>query len=166
MYAVTHLLSSTGIERIIAQLDLEKIISQLNNPCSQSSTQSSGCPGAAFSWDLGSPHLSYPFAIHDPSSSSKPTFELISFNFRDATAHIRSSDCLGMYSNSSTMCSGCQAAGSMVNGIKFRAAKPPTNLNHSVLSYKQLLQKIGNIETILKKEKLAVCMSIFFIKCF
>lgn len=50
----------------------------------------------------------------------------------------------------------------MINTTKNRAIKLPNNLNRVVLSHGQMLQRIGNIENILKKERLAVCSYICY----
>jgi hypothetical protein len=51
--------------------------------------------------------------------------------------------------------------GPFVEEVKEHASKMPANLNRSVLTHNQNLQKTESIEKKLKKEKLAVCCSRF-----
>ncbi|KAF8055318.1 hypothetical protein FPV67DRAFT_1789064 [Lyophyllum atratum] len=151
------------IECIISRLDIDQIISQLNNsaspsysaPASSPPSSVHSCPGAAFRWALGSPYLSYPFPIHDATSRFKPRYDLVSVDPHDTVIRVRSQDCLETSLSTSTPCFACQAVGPFVDAVKDRAEKSPVRLDCSVLSHAQAVQKIENIGKSLKKEKLA-----------
>jgi len=154
-------------ERIISRLDVDQIVSQMDNPSSHLSpsraNDSPSCSGLTFHWRMGSPYITYPFSIHDLSSRFKPGYKLVFIDDHNNIIRVQSNACTGTFkfivSAIAGTCSTCQALGPLVETVHARAKKPPKRLDLSVLSHEQTIRKVGLIERNLKKERLAVCLN-------
>jgi len=82
-----------------------------------STSPPASCQGAEFWWDLSSPHLTYPFPIHDPATKSKPGYDLLSVDPHASLIHVRFLRCCSSESIS-VPCSSCQTLGVFVDVMK------------------------------------------------
>jgi len=116
------------------------------------------CPGASISWVLGSPYLTYPFAIHAPTSRMKPGYALLDICSLESRIHTRSNHCAGSAINHPSLspCTSCQGTAILVRAVEEHARKPPTNLDRMSLSHEQLGKRLENMEKKKAKESLKV----------
>ncbi|KAF6750166.1 hypothetical protein DFP72DRAFT_851857 [Ephemerocybe angulata] len=88
-------------------------------PVSEAST----CSGATFNWTIGSPFLTYPFAIHDPSHRS-PGYDIISIDPIASTLLIRSHSCTGAsISPQIPTCRFCQESATHITKVQSRSVR-------------------------------------------
>ncbi|KAF8075809.1 hypothetical protein FPV67DRAFT_383880 [Lyophyllum atratum] len=116
-------------DRILAGLDNARTAQQPENP--------SICDGTVFHWDLGSPFVSYPFALHDPESRFTPGYTICSVDTQRSTIRVRSLHCTRSAPTSSPACSASQNIGSLIEAVKRHAERPTKGLDNATLSHRQ-----------------------------
>ncbi|KAF8231850.1 hypothetical protein L208DRAFT_1274800, partial [Tricholoma matsutake] len=107
-------------------------------------------PGAGFNWNLGSPYMTYPFAIYDPGSHFMPGYDLIFVEPLNSTTCVCSPHCTGMSPSKSDPCLTCQNTSALVVAVKEHTMKPMARLNHNTMSNDQLREKLKLMEQNLK----------------
>ncbi|KAF5313760.1 hypothetical protein D9619_013711 [Psilocybe cf. subviscida] len=112
------------------------------------------CPGTTYAWGLGSPHFTYPSALHDPTSTVKTGYRLISINPEDSTIKIRASLCSGISVDGTKPCSNCQQTRAFVDVIEERASRDPKHLDRKTLSYQQLYNLYLSIQSSAQSDRL------------
>lgn len=112
--------------------------------------------GQHVSWQLGSPFATYPFIFHDADSRFSPGYDLLSLEGTSSVLQIRANGCMGTTSNRSMACDACQKAVRLVETVEDRARRPPTNLGRMQLSFRQLAEKLEDVEHQLQSETLKV----------
>ncbi len=123
------------------------------------------CHGAKFLWDLGSPYLTYPFAIHDPTSGFKPGHHPLSINPHTSSIFVRSLRCSEIPHGTSAPCSSCQCFGAFVDIVRDRTTKSPANLPLGLLSHSKLLEKLELVEERLQQERLKARIANLYLRC-
>jgi hypothetical protein len=113
------------------------------------------CHGAKFPWDLSSAYLTYPFAIHDPTSGFKLGYHPLSINPHTSSIFVRPLRCSEIPHGTSAPCSSCQCLGAFVDVD----ATSPANLQLGLLSHSKLLEKLELVEERLQQERLKVCIA-------
>ena len=141
----------------------EILIASLVNP--ESPVKLSRCHGLTFGWDLGSPHITYPFSIHDEASEFNPQYSIISISSAHSTISIQSARCSGVVCTPQTACPSCQDAEGYFKTVKRMAKKEPSKCPLAVLSHHQLREKLEKLEQHLKKEVLTVRFKEFLDNC-
>ncbi|KAJ7251090.1 hypothetical protein C8J57DRAFT_1078413 [Mycena rebaudengoi] len=106
----------------------------------------SGCVGTYYKWDVGSLCKTYPFAIHDPTSSHAPGYTLLSVDFVSSIIHVRSARCHGSWTNSAR-CIACTDLDSDIEIVENWALQSFGKKSTGRLNHLQLEEKINLKET-------------------
>lgn len=121
------------------------------------------CPGALITWGLGSPYVTYPFALHAPSSRLKPGYALLEICPQDSLIRTRSIHCSGSGTGQpSPSCGSCQGTAPLVKAVEDHARKLPTHLDRMLMSHEQLRRRLEAVEKKERKEALKVCTYLNF----
>ena len=117
---------------------------------------STSCQAAEFQWDLGLPHLTYRFLIHDSATRFEPGYDLLLVDPHASIVHVRSPCFSGTSHTTSAPCSSYKGIGCFVNVVKDHAAKSFGNLDRASLSHNQLLRRLEEVEKRAQTERLKV----------
>ncbi|KAF6751796.1 hypothetical protein DFP72DRAFT_815971 [Ephemerocybe angulata] len=128
-------------------------------PSTPVNTENTSCAGITFHWSAGSPYLTYPFAIHDPSHRD-PGYEIISIDPTASTLHVRSRACSGTIpSHQYSSCRPCHTSTTYLTTLlsqSMRVVDANTRLRHNTASNWQLTEKLKIWTKALEKERLKV----------
>jgi hypothetical protein len=99
---------------------------------------------------LGSPYVTYPFAIHDPGSRFTPGYDLIFVEHLNLTIRVRSPHCTGLPPSKSDPCLARQNTSAFVVAVKEHTTKPAARLDRNATTNDQLREKLKLTEQNLK----------------
>jgi len=100
--------------------------------------------------------------IHDNSSRVNPGYTIISIDSRNSVIYVRSDQCNGKASGTSTVtapCPSCQDIGCIVDIVRQRANREPQHLNTDTLSHNQMRKHLKALEDRMKRDRLEACIN-------
>ncbi|KAJ7120362.1 hypothetical protein C8R44DRAFT_877798 [Mycena epipterygia] len=111
-----------------------------------------GCPGAYYKWDIGSVFMTYPFPIHDPTSTHSPGYFLLSIDFVSSILHVRSTSCFGLPTGA--RCPACENLDPFIAAVETRAQQSFAKRSTRGLNHDQMDAKINALSRQKEAEKL------------